>query len=174
MTGFREAFINSAASFKSRVSGRERGIFQILFRNNSSGKSKASACTSWGNARVTAPVSEGEVRTLITSGRAVINCSGRLILSQYLDTGLKQSFTEISWEDGDSSCCNTGATLRPAKISPGMIRTGKRFIVAHAAPVTMLVAPGPIDEMQAKVPSLFFIFAYAMAICTDDCSFLVI
>ena len=41
-------------------------------------------------------VSDGEVRTLITSGRDVINCSGLLILSQYLETGLKQSFTEIS------------------------------------------------------------------------------
>ena len=31
--------------------------------------------------------------------------------------------------------------------------------VAVAAPVTMLVAPGPIDEVQAKVWSRFFILA---------------
>jgi len=38
------------------------------------------------------------------SGKDVMICSGRLILSQYLDTGLKQSFTEISWDKLLSSC----------------------------------------------------------------------
>ncbi len=80
-------------------SGRGRGIFQTLFLNSSSGKSNASAWTSCGSASVTAPVSAGDVSTLITSGREVINCSGLFILSQYFDTGLKQSFTEISCDD---------------------------------------------------------------------------
>ena len=45
---------------------------------------------------VTAPVSAGDVKTRMASIRAEINCSGRLMRSQYLDIGLKQSFTEIS------------------------------------------------------------------------------
>ena len=45
-------------------------------------------------------------------------------------------------------------------------------MVAVAAPVTMLVAPGPMDEMQAKVPSRFFVLANAAAMCTAACSFL--
>jgi hypothetical protein len=44
-------------------------------------------------------------------------------------------------------------------MSPGMIKTGSLFIVAQAAPVTMLVAPGPIEEVQTKVLVLFFILA---------------
>ena len=32
-------------------------------------------------------------------------------------------------------------------------------MVAVAAPVTMLVAPGPMDEVQASVPRRFFILA---------------
>ena len=44
-------------------------------------------------------------------------------------------------------------------MSPGSSSTGRRLIVATAAPVIMLVAPGPIDEVQAKVCSRFFILA---------------
>ena len=108
---------------------------------------------------VTAPVSTGEVNTRIASGKEVINCSGRLILSQYFDTGLKQSFTEISCDILLSNCCNTGATCLVAKISPGNNSTGIRLIVAVAAPVIILVAPGPIEEVQTIAPNLFFVFA---------------
>ena len=45
-----------------------------------------------------------------------------------------------------------------------MISTVIRLMVAQAAPVIILVAPGPIEEIQANVLSLFFIFAYAVAI----------
>ena len=38
-------------------------------------------------------------------------------------------------------------------MSPGSSSTGRRLTVAVAAPVTMLVAPGPIEEVQAKVAS---------------------
>jgi len=82
----------------------------------------------------------------------VINCSGRWIRSKYRDTGRKQSFTDTSWVDSDSSCWSTGATLRRAKTSPGSSSTGSRLIVAIAAPVTMLVAPGPMEEVQAIAP----------------------
>jgi hypothetical protein len=40
---------------------------------------------------------------------------------------------------------------REAKMSPGSSSTGRRLIVASAAPVTMFVAPGPIDVVQARV-----------------------
>ncbi len=36
-------------------------------------------------------------------------------------------------------------------MSPGNSSTGTRLIVAAAAPVSMLVAPGPIDDVQANV-----------------------
>ena len=43
-------------------------------------------------------------------------------------------------------------------------------MVASAAPVTMLLAPGPIDEVQAKVASRLRIRAYAADACTIACS----
>src|SRR5215468_6790125 len=91
--------------------------------------------------------------------------------SQYRDTGLKQSFTETSCEFGDSSCWSTGATFRRAKISPGKSKTGKRLTVAIAAPVTMLVAPGPIEVVQASVLSRKLAFENAAAVWTMACSF---
>ena len=110
-------------------------------------------------ARVTVPVSAGEVRTLITSGSANKICSGLLMRSQYFEMGLKQSFTEKSCEFADSNCCKTGATFLFAKISPGINKTGNRLIVAPAAAVIILVAPGPMEVVQIKVLNLFFILA---------------
>ena len=72
---------------------------------------------------------------------------------------MKQSFTEMSWLCSDSSCWSTGATLRRAKMSPGISSTGSRFTVAPAAPVTMFVAPGPMEDTHAKVCMRFFVFA---------------
>ena len=43
-------------------------------------------------------------------------------------------------------------------------------MVAVAAPVTMFVAPGPMDEVQASVRMRFDILAKPMALCTIDCS----
>src|SRR3546814_9514714 len=85
-----------------------------------------------------------------------ISCSGRLMRSQNRDTGRKQSLTETSDDNGNSSCCNTGSTCRLAKISPGSNSTGSRLMVAAAAAVSMLVAPGPIDDVQANVDKRFF------------------
>jgi hypothetical protein len=45
---------------------------------------------------------------------------------------------------------------RVANTSPGSSSTGRRLMVASAAPVTMFVAPGPIDDVQASVESRFF------------------
>ena len=43
-------------------------------------------------------------------------------------------------------------------------------MVASAAPVIMLVAPGPIDEVQAKARSRLLALAKAEAMCTAACS----
>jgi len=77
----------------------------------------------------------------------------------------------MSIECGDSSCCSTGAGQRFAKMSPGSSSTGRRLTVAVAAPVTMLVAPGPIEVVQAKVPSPRRALANAVEVWTMDCSF---
>ncbi len=159
ITGFFAAEIMAAAFCKAKRSALVRGICHTFFRNKSTGKSNASACTSCGIASVTAPVSEGEVKMRMTFGNAAINCSGRLIRSQYFDTGLKQSLTDTSLLYWYSSCCNTGSTARVAKISPGNNKTGIRLIVAVAAPVIMLVAPGPTEDVHTNAPNLFFTLA---------------
>jgi hypothetical protein len=92
--------------------------------------------------------------------------------SQYLETGRKQSLTDTSCDPGDSSCCSTGAGPRAAKMSPGSSRTGSRLMVASAAPVSMLVAPGPIELVQASVRRRFAILAKPTAVWTIACSFL--
>ena len=76
---------------------------------------------------------------------------------------MKQSFTLMSWVAADSSCCSTGATFLREKISPGSSSTGMRLMVAVAAPVIMLVAPGPIEEVQANVLRRFRALANAVA-----------
>jgi hypothetical protein len=58
-----------------------------------------------------------------------------------------------------------------AKTSPGSSSTGSRLMVAVAAPVTMFVAPGPMELVQAKVPSPRRALAKATAVCTIACSF---
>jgi hypothetical protein len=74
-----------------------------------------------------------------------MSCSGRLIRSKKRDTGRKTSFTLTSRAPGSSSCWSTGSGTRVANWSDGNSSTGMRFVVARAAPVTMLVAPGPMD-----------------------------
>ena len=46
------------------------------------------------------------------------------------------------------------------------------FAVAVAAAVIMLQAPGPTEEVTAKICFLFICFAYATAACAMPCSFL--
>ena len=46
-----------------------------------------------------------------------------------------------------------------------------RLIVAVAAPVSILVAPGPMEVVHAKVRKRLFIFEKATAVCTMACSF---
>ena len=87
-------FSFAAAASSCATSARSRGTIHVRGANNSSGKSKASACTSCGSATVTAPVSPGDIRTRIASTSDGASCSGRLMRSQNFDTGLKQSFTD--------------------------------------------------------------------------------
>ena len=107
---------------------------------------------------VTAPVSAGLVKVRMASSSAVGSWSGRLMRSQYFDTGLNASLAEESQEKLDSSCCRTAPVRRLAKMSLGR-HTGSRLTVAVAAPVIMLVAPGPIEVVQAIAPRRFFAFA---------------
>src|SRR5215203_3689336 len=58
---------------------------------------------------------------------------------------MKASLTLTSILSGYSSCCNTGSGRREAKMSPGRSSTGRRLIVAMAAPVIMLVALGTME-----------------------------
>ena len=90
--------------------------------------------------------------------------------SQYRLTGMKTSFTLTSPRHGTSSCCSTGSGRRDANTSPGSSNTGSRLMVAAAAPVTMLVAPGPIEVVQARVASRLRIRANPAAMCTIACS----
>ncbi len=57
-----------------------------------------------------------------------------------------------------------------ANTSEGNSSTGSRFTVARAAPVTMLVAPGPTEVVQASVASRLRILANPTAACTIACS----
>ena len=169
-SGLRAFASTSTARLSAEGSGRGRGTYQVRSVKRSSGQSWASACTSCGSARVTAPVSAGSVSTRIAASSADGSCSGRLIRSQNRDTGLNASFTLTSYERGSSSSCSSGLAARVAKKSLGSSRTGMRLMVASAAPVTMLVEPGPIEAVQAKACSRFRIRAKPTDACTIACS----
>ena len=111
---------------------------------------------------VTAPVSVGSVRTRIALKRAEKTCSGRCTRSKKRESGLKASFTESDASCGISSCCRTGSEERLAKVSEGRRSTGKRFVVATAAPVSIFVAPGPTDAVHANVARRRFMRANAV------------
>jgi hypothetical protein len=83
---------------------------------------------------------------------------------------LNASLTVTSPDDGSSSSCSTGELTRVAKVSAGSSNTGNRLMVANAAPVNMLVEPGPTDAVTAQVCSRSFWRAYATALCTMACS----
>ena len=102
---------------------------------------------------MTAPVSAGSVSTRIAERAASISCSGRSTRAKKRDTGRRQSLTDTFASCATSSCCSTGCGPRVANVSPGSSSTGSRLTVASAAPVTMLVAPGPTDDVHAHAPS---------------------
>ena len=153
ISGLRAPRSSAAASASASGSGTGRRTRQTRRSKNASGQSNASACTSWGRESTTAPVSAESVSTRMAAGALDSSCSGRLIRSKKRETGRNASLTETSSERGSSSSCSTGDATRVANRSPGSSRTGMRLMVASAAPVTMLVAPGPIDDVQASVES---------------------
>ena len=164
--------MTAAARASTTGSGTGRGTCQTRGANSSAGQSRASACTSCGSARVTAPVPAGSVSTRMAPSRADGSCSGRQTRSKNTDTGRNASFTDTSRAAGCSSSCRTGVATLVANTSPGSSRTGSRLMVARAAPVTMFVAPGPTDEVHAQADSRLRIRANATAVCTIACSFL--
>ena len=70
--------------------------------------------------------------------------------SQKRATGRKQSLALTVGSAKSSTCCSTGSGRRPAKMSPGSSNRGSRLTCATAQAVTMLVAPGPIELVQAR------------------------
>ena len=118
-----------------------------------------------------APTSAGSVRTRIAPRSAAGSCSGRQTRSQNRHTGRNASLTDVSGSSGRSSSWSTAPARRVAKTSPGRSSTGSRFTVASAAPVTMLVAPGPTDDVHAHVARRLVALAYPEATCTIACSF---
>ena len=148
--------ISAAASVTSTCSGSGLATRQTRSAKSSTGQSKASACTSWGSAMVTAPVSTGSVSTLIAPSSADGSCSGRVTRSKNFDSGRNASLTVRSAAYGCSSSCRTGLATRVAKVPEGSSRTGIRLMVASAAPVSMLVEPGPTEAVHAHVWSRSF------------------
>ena len=151
MKGCLDLAIALAAILERPISGRGLRICHSRSAKNSSGTSIVSAWTSSGRQIVTAPVSAGSVNTRIAPRSELKSCSGRLMRSKNLESGLNASFTDIVRSYGCSSCCSTGSDTRFAKVSAGKSRTGNLFVVATAAPVNILVAPGPTEDAQAKV-----------------------
>ncbi len=98
------------------------------------------------------------IRAAMARGRLERSCSGRVIRSQYRDTGRKQSFAVMVGSPAFSICCKTGSGRRLAKTSPGSRRTGSRLTCASAAAVTIFVAPGPMEVVQAIIWRRFFGF----------------
>ena len=162
--------ITSAAEAITDRSGSGRATCQVRSAKSDSGQSNASACTSCGRAIVAAPVSTGSVSTLIAPSRAAGNCSGRQTRSKKRDSGLNASLTVTSLSWGSSSSCRTGALTRVANVSDGSSRTGSRLMVASAAPVSILVDPGPMLAVTAHACIRSFCLAYAAAVCTMACS----
>ena len=141
------ALMRATARSRAAGSGTGRRTCHTRLRNSSTGQSWASAWTSWGMARTTAPVSAGSVSTRMAFSSEGMSCSGRLIRSKKRATGRKQSLTVTSRLVGSSSCWRTGSGTRVANWSEGRISTGTRFVVARAAPVTMFSEPGPMEAV---------------------------
>ena len=131
--------------------GRLRGrsaMCQVRSANSSTGQSWASACTSCGSATVTAPVSTGSVNTRIAPSSATRKLLGPGHPVEEPGQGPERVV------DGEVAAVRllellqTGAATRVAKVSEGSNSAGSRLVVARAAPVSMLVEPGPTDAVH--------------------------
>ena len=79
------------------------------------------------------------------------NCSGLTIRSQKRVTGLKVSAAVIVGSPNCSTCWSTGSTILWAYVSPLISKRGRRFVMATPAAVTMLVHPGPMDDVATMI-----------------------
>src|SRR5882757_5474123 len=170
ISGLAAERITPAARAMTDRSGSGRATCQVRSAKSDSGQSNASACTSCGRDTVAVPVSTGSVSTRIAPIKAAGSCSGRHTRSKKRDSGLNASLTVISLSWGCSRSCRTGVLTRVANVSDGSSSTGSRLMVARAAPVSMLVEPGPMLAVTAHACSLSFCLAYAAAVCTIACS----
>ena len=105
------------------------------------------------------PQSAGSNMVCTAAGNDWIICSGLVILSKYLVTGLKASFAVIPGLLKCSTCCNTGSGNLFAYVSPGKNNIGSLLLIATPAAVTMFVAPGPTDDVATKICCLLFALA---------------
>ena len=97
------------------------------------------------------PHSPGSRMMLTACGSELSTWAGSVMRSQKRTTGRKASFTVIDGVPGCSTCCSTGSGRREWKVSPAMKSTGSRFAIAIPAAVTMLVAPGPTDDVAIMI-----------------------
>ena len=102
------------------------------------------------------PQSAGSSITCKACCKLEIICSGLVILSKYLVTGLKASLAVMPGLLKCSTCCKTGSGKRLEKVSPGKKSIGTRLLIATAAAVTIFVDPGPTDEVATKICFLLF------------------
>ena len=105
------------------------------------------------------PQSAGSNMVCTAAGKDWIICSGLVILSKYLVTGLNASFAVIPGLLKFSTCCKTGSGILFAKVSPGKNKIGNLLLIATAAAVTIFVAPGPTDAVAIKICCLLFALA---------------
>src|SRR6056300_790192 len=102
------------------------------------------------------PQTAGSSITCIACCKLDIICSGLVILSKYLVTGLKASLAVIPGLLKFSTCCSTGSGIRFANVSPGKNKIGILLLIATAAAVIKLVEPGPTDAVATKICFLLF------------------
>ena len=86
-------------------------------------------------------------------------------------TGLKASLTVIVGSPKCSTCCSTGSGIRLWNVSPASNSTGSRLAWATPAAVTMLSAPGPIDDVATMIWRRLVALANPTAASAIPCSF---
>ena len=149
--------MTSAAAATRAASAGGRATCQVRSAKSSTGQSYASACTSCGRATVTAPVSAGSVSTRIALSRADGSCSGRLTAVEVPRQRAERVVDgDVAGVRQSRAPAAPAPSARVAKVPDGSSSTGSRLIVASAAPVSMLVEPGPTDAVQTQVCSRSF------------------
>ena len=71
----------------------------------------------------------------------------RMTTAQAIVRWLVAQRTVVDGAPACSTCCSTGSGMRLVKVSPARSNSGSRLAMATPAAVTMLSAPGPIDDV---------------------------